>query len=139
MSNHIFDLTRKDYKYKGLLFAQIDNEAVIKESGISPPPGCVWSAEIIAMIWTDENNVWNAKMMIIFPSGNMQCLRNSYPNQENVNETKILQEIYKFPMVKKEWNKNDGTIEGMFNILAENGKLEFVKMLNKSQDGHLSA
>lgn len=117
MSQIIFDITRRDWKYKGVLFAEVDNNDLSDE--MEPPPND-WIAGIMLLIWTDENGIWNAKMRIKYPLGNKSVFSRSYDKDQKVNETSILQEFYNLPMTNKKWYKNeDGTPQGILKIIED--------------------
>ncbi len=127
----IFDLTRHDYNYKGVLFAEMDNKAVFAETGMPPPKK--WTAGVMAIIWTDEIGCWHSKIRIKFPSGNKQVTSRSFEEEfnekVNVNETYVLNKIYEIPMVNKIWTKNpDGSPEGIVKIIKDLDMVESMRI-----------
>src|SRR6201999_4259350 len=106
------------WKIKGILSAIADNETMERELQSPFPIPKSYVAEIIAIIWTDENLVWQWKMRIKFPSGNKQVVSGNCGI--NANETKCLHEIYKLPLTKKNWFPNpNGDIEGLIEIMRK--------------------
>jgi len=130
----IFDLSREDYDYKGVLFAQADHSTVYKEMlGCFPPLPEDYCAAIMAIIWTDEKGIWHFKMRTKFPSGNKQVFSHTFDSEDeknlNINETYVLQYIYTIPMIKKVWKKNpDGTPKGIVKICEDLDMVEFSKI-----------
>lgn len=132
-SQIIFDLTRLDYKYKGVLFAEADNAEVDKQIGshIRTPKDYV--AGIMAIIWTDEKGMWHTKLRFKFPSGNKQVISHSFDKEfeewVKVNETYALQYLYKFPMVNKRWFPNpEETGMGIVNLIQKADMIESMKI-----------
>ena len=122
----IFDLTRKDWKYKGVFFGRIDNEVVEKKCNFSFPITSFmrnsYFVGIMAIIYMDENSKWNLVARIKFPSGKKQVIRKCFSTPEdsnkNINETYCLQFLYKFPIINKIWKNNpSGEGEGILKIL----------------------
>ena len=123
MSQPIFDLTNKNHSYKGILFAEIDNSALQKEMGDPTPMPRDYVAGVMAIIFTDEEGVWRLTARIKFPSGNKQVIR--LEDGKDSNETKMLQQLYKMPMIHKTWTKNpDGSPEGMLKIIEDLDMIE---------------
>lgn len=137
-STYIFDLTNPNYSYKGILFAELDFEEMDKLAKSPFPTPKNYFAGIMALIWTDEKGIWNVKFRIKFPSGNKQVSSKDYTEEFEkkikVNETYILNELYKMPMKNKNWMKNpDGTIDGILNILEKSDMIESKRVV--STDG----
>lgn len=121
MSKYIFELNRKDYSYKGVLFAELDNNSFYKEYGLSLPKSYV--AGLMGLIWTDENGIWHMKFRIKFPNGNKQSFSQEY--SKDANETLVLQDIYKLPLVNKNWYPNkDGSIDGILDVIKKTDMIE---------------
>ncbi len=128
MSNEyiIFDCTNDQWKYKGIMFAEMDNADVTKiMGGMEAPAGFV--AGIMAMIWVDELGIWNWKMRIKFPSGNKQVVSNRFDpkKHQNLNETYLLKDMYRMPMIHKSWHPNPcGTADGLIKIMEDTDMIE---------------
>lgn len=124
----IFDLTRKDWKYKGVLFGEVDNSQ-LDNCGMPPTPQ-KFAAGIMAVIWVDEEGTWHHKTRLKFlQSGNKHVFIKNYKKQKqegvNVNETYVLQDIYKFPLIYKLWTPNpSGEASGMLEILEKLNMIE---------------
>ena len=132
----VCDLTRKDWKYKGILFAEMDSSdpELVKSVGEMPPD---YVAGLMAVVYVDENGIWNAQARIKFPSGNKQVWRVEYKNREDrqVNETLILQDFYKLPLKNKGWYLNETEDQaGMFKILQDTNMIESIRILHKGED-----
>lgn len=132
----IFNLTREDYLYKGILFAEADNRQMDKEMNnpfVTPKDYVVG---VMAIIWVDEKSIWHSKMRLKFPSGNKQVVSANYEkeNEEGitVNETLVLQELYRFPMINKTWLPNpDGTPEGIVKLIQDIDMIENIKVVKR--------
>ena len=128
--NVIFDITNEKNIYKGVLFAELDHiEAAKKLNCPYPAPTSDYIVGILALIWVDENGVWNAKMRLKFPSGNKQVISKKYEEEhkENIhmNETYVLNHLYEMPMKNKSWHKNkSGTPQGILDILEDTDMIE---------------
>src|SRR5574338_731349 len=84
--------------------------------------------EVIAFIWVDEHGEWFWKGRLKFPSGNKMVFRGTCG--KNANETKCLHEIYKFPMVEKNWFPNPkGTVDGLIDVMKENDLIESIQRI----------
>lgn len=124
-SSVIFDLTNSKNTYKGILFAELDNNECIKRMEESfPPPPSDYCVGVIGIIWIDEQGVWNAKVTLKLPTGNKQVLSKKYDKEHfmkvNINETYVLNHIYRLPMKKKMWLKNeDGTANGILDLIKK--------------------
>lgn len=131
----IFDLTRHDYNYKGVLFAEMDTEAALTEMGMTPLQKD-YCAGIMGLIWTDEKGQWHGKLCIKFPSGNKQVIicnfEDEFKNGVKINETYVLNHFYKLPMIRKTWTKNHkGTIDGILKIIENLDMIESVEIVNR--------
>lgn len=127
--NVIFDITRRDWKYKGVLLAQVDTEEINKEMNAAFPTPKSYIAGIMGIIWVDERGVWNAKVMVKFPSGNKQVLTRIYEGKQcegvNINTTYVLQDLYQLPIVNKNWYPNkDESPCGILDILAKTNMID---------------
>jgi hypothetical protein len=132
MSQIIFDLTRKDYSYKGVLFAELDNKAVQLEMGDPTPMPKGYIAGVMAIIFTNENREWHLTARIKFPSGNKQVIR--LQGGKDSNETKMLHELYKMPLIHKKWTKNpDGTPEGILKIIEDLDMIESLMVIKDAK------
>lgn len=121
----IFDLTREDHDYRGVLFAEVDFNEI--DMGCPFPQPKDYCAGIMAIIFIDENKDWHLVGRIKFPSGNKQVLR--LFGGKDSNETKLLQQFYKAPMKNKVWTRNiDGTPEGIIKILRDLDMVESEKL-----------
>lgn len=128
-SEYIFDVSREDWQYKGLLFAEIDNQGVIANYPGEAPPPRGYVAGFMALIWVDESGEWHVKGRFKFPSGNKQTIGKSFGKE--CNETKILTSLYQFPFKNKKWYPNKkGTIEGIMEILEESDMIESKRIIN---------
>lgn len=117
MENVIFDFTRTDWKYKGVFTAFADIAECDKILGFPANDASSFLIEVWGIIWTDENNEWHAKLRFKFPSGTKEVGSKSYG--KDCNETKILTDLYKFPMRDKFWFKNPSqTGEGIYEIMV---------------------
>lgn len=100
----IFDLTRTDWKYKGVLFAEIDENVMFSGIG-APPVNSDWYAGIMALIYVDEQGEWIYKQRVKFPSGNKQVGTKHFGKDSN--ENKIIEYMCSiFPMKNQIWKKN---------------------------------
>ena len=107
----IFDITRRDWKYRGLLTAELDKSKFNKSNPYR---------KLSAMLWIDENNIWNAKIAIESKSGKKSTLETSFKENPNIDEEGVLNFICKIPVKNKVWTKNpDGSIEQMYNIISK--------------------
>lgn len=129
-NKYIFDLTRKDWKYKGILLAECDIELFNKMDDCPMPLPIDYLIDIISLIWTDEKKDWNMKSRLKHPSGNKWVFSQNFKkidnNLKDINETYILTNFYKsFPMKNKRWfsNKNESA-EGIIDLLIENEAIE---------------
>lgn len=135
----IFDITRKDWKYKGIFFAECDNKELSKNSGsFFPVLPKDFIIGIMGIIYIDENNIWHSVMRLKFPSGTKQVIRRNYEKKSkeniNINETYILNDFYKFPMINKKWYKNPTEdIDGMLKIMEDSNMIESKKILSKEE------
>lgn len=113
----IFDLTNPDYKYKGILFAEIDNKEVFSDCPFPIPNESIFHGGIMAVIYVDENQIWRCTIRIKHLSGNKHVLRKEFGKESNC--TSILQTIYNLlPMKNKIWTKNQSeTAEGILEII----------------------
>lgn len=109
----IFDLSRSDWVYKGIVEGEMDNVAVM---GFDMPG---YVCEYWGIIYVDEKGDWQSKSRLKFPSGNKQVISKNYGKEAN--ETSILHEIYKLPFRYKNWHRNPcGTADGMFDLMEKN-------------------
>jgi hypothetical protein len=122
----IFDFRNNKCKYKGVLSAIADNEAVDKEMDNPFPTSKKYVTEVIAFIWIDEDGTWIWKGRLKFPSGNKISFGGNCG--KNANETKCLHEIYKFPMKEKNWFPNPKeTVEGLIEIMKQVSREETLR------------
>ncbi len=136
----IFDLTDETNNYRGVLFAEMDNAEVDKQMNSPFPTPKEYVAGVMAVIWTDKNGGWHAKLRIKFPSENKQVISMDFTKPEyknvKVNETFVLQQMYKMPMVKKIWTPNpSGEAMGIVDIIrdldmVESSRLEVMDAKN---------
>ena len=132
MSKVIFDLTRTDWIYKGILFAEVDNAAIDKEFNCPFPAPKNFVVGVLGIIYVDEKGIWHGKMRLKFPSGNKQICTRDYDKEfkknVKVNETYVLNDLYKIPMINTAWYVNpDGSPAGMLKILEETDMIESIK------------
>lgn len=135
-NNIIFDLTNHNNKYKGVLFAEADNAEMDRQMGSHFPTPKSYVAGIMAIIWVDEQGIWRAKMRIKFPSGSKQVVTKNYDEEfksgVKVNETYILQDFYKFPMINKMWVPNpDETPDGIVKLIKDADMIESIQVVSK--------
>lgn len=124
----IFNLDDSSNIYKGVLFAEVDNGEIDKEMGGFPPTPKDYCAGVMAIIWTDQDGFWQMKMRIVFPSRNKQVISKTYSKDSN--ETLVLQDIYKFPIIRKIWTKNpDGTAMGIVKIIKDLDMVETMRIV----------
>lgn len=123
----IFELTRNDWKYKGILFAYLDYKNFEFDDDISD----LHKHEVVVTIWADENDDWIAKGRVKFSSGNKAVFEKNYG--KNRNETKILTELYQeIPLKNKKWCRNKTQdIQGMMEILEKNNVIESIIVCEK--------
>lgn len=134
-SEVIFDLTKTDWTYKGVLFAEMDNAEVDKEMNSPFPTPKDYVAGVMAIIAIDPDGVWHLTARVKFPSGNKQVIRKAFDeehkNQCNINETYILQYFYRMPLKNKLWTANpDGTADGILKILEKTDMIESIRYEN---------
>ncbi len=135
----IFDVTREDWQYKGLLFAELDNQEICNFSGLlnqGMPEDYI--VGFMGLIWVDEKGIWNGKFRLKFPSENKQICHKIYDKEAKnnipVNETVVLQEFYKMPLIKKRWYKNEsGKPEGILEILEKSDMIESKRVYEKGE------
>jgi len=127
MSDVIFDCTRTDWKYKGVLFGEGDNSH--DEVGWMKVPQ-KYAPGVMAIIWVDEEGTWHHKTRLKFPqSGSKQVFSKNYKKEQQqgikVNETYVLNDIYKFPMINKTWTPNpSGDSWGIVEIMEKLDMIE---------------
>lgn len=137
----IFDLTNPDWKYKGVLFAELDNDKTFSEPEFidmpSPPKNFI--VGVMGIIWTDEKDIWNLKLRFKLPSGIKQVMGFNFKNEQesgvNVNETYILQSLYKkIPMKNKTWTKNPAeTPMGILEIIQKLDMIESMTVVKNNK------
>lgn len=130
MTEVIFDLSDPDCVWKGVFFGEMDNKAIDNEvqGPIKTPNWYV--VGVMALIWTDKDGIWHIRARIKFPSGSKQVIQKSfYPKEhENINETRLLQELYTIPIVNKHWYPNpSGTQEGIIELIEKAGMVESMR------------
>jgi len=124
----IFDLSNPKWIYKGVVSATLDHEEIMP--GFPPPKGYI--AEVIAIIWVNENSEWILKARMKFPSGNKQSYERNFG--KNANETKLLTELYLIPMKNKFWFPNvSGKGEDIIKILENNDMILSKKIVYPSE------
>ncbi len=129
----IFDLTRQDCQYKGVLFAELDNQEVCNTVGMPGRVADDYCVGFMGLIWVDEKGIWNGKFRLKFPSENKQICHKIYDeeakNNITVNETLVLHDFYRLPLIRKRWYKNEsGKPEGILEILKESDMIESMKV-----------
>lgn len=117
-----FNLTEEGCSWKGVFFGEMDNDSV--DAQLDAPKGFKtpswYVVGVMALIWTDKSGVWHIRARMKFPSGNKQVIQKSFDPKEhsNLNETRLLQELYGMPMVNKRWYPNsEGTPEGIIGMI----------------------
>jgi len=117
--------------YKGVLSAVMDNKALDAELGLPEemfPVPENWFVEIIGFIWVNEEGIWNMKIRLKYPSGNKQAFGNTYG--KDANETLVLQDMYRLPMVQKYWFKNkDGTLKSLIQLMKDNDLIASIQII----------
>lgn len=94
-----------------------------KEMGDPTPMPKGYVAGLMAIIFTDEKGEWHLTARIKFPSGNKQVIR--LEGGKDSNETKMLHQLYKMPLIHKTWTKNpDGSPEGILKIVEDLDMIE---------------
>ena len=122
MSETIFDFRNEAWKIKGVLSAIVDLAEVEKQMDAPPEMKLPneFEAELIAFIWSDENEEWHSKLRIKFPTGKKKVFFRSFG--KDANETKCLHEIYQLPLKDNFWFPNpSGTIQGILEIMKKEG------------------
>jgi hypothetical protein len=132
-SEVIFDLTNPNNKYKGVMFAEVDNQELDREMQSPFPTPQKYAAGVMAIIWVDEEGIWNAKMRFKFPSGNKQVITKKYDVEakegETINENIVLQDLYRFPMIHKMWLKNDDeTGHGIIELIEKAEMVQYIRI-----------
>jgi hypothetical protein len=133
MSENIFEFDDcENTTFKGVLSAEVDNTEMDKQlfTPISMRAPKSYIAEVFGMIWVDKQGEWHMRMRIKFPSGNKQVIGKSYGKEAN--ETLILHDMYKLPMVNKYWFPNPkGTFMALLEIMKKNDLIESSKVIIK--------
>lgn len=132
MSEPIFKFSYDSgWSYKGVLSADLDKKAAYEFMGGHPLPQTFdrkYVVEILGFIWTDEAGEWNMKMRLKFPSGNKQAYGSQYG--KDVNETFVLQDMYRLPMINKNWFSNkDGTLDSLVKLMKEKDLIESIQII----------
>lgn len=117
-----FNLTEEGCSWKGVFFGEMDNDSV--DAQLETPEGFKtpswYRVGVMALIWTDKSGIWHVRARMKFPGGNKQVIQKSFDPREhsNLNETKLLQELYELPMVNKRWLPNpSGIPEGIIELI----------------------
>jgi hypothetical protein len=123
--NTIFDLRRKDWKYKGVFFAELDNDEILMTPGYEglgkPPKG--FTAGVMAIIWVDEKERWNCKFRIKFPGGSKHVV--TLDPEQGSNVEKLLEKVKLMPMKNTIWYPNESeTSHGIVEILEKTDMIE---------------
>ena len=126
----IFDCTRKDWKYKGVLFAEIDCDKLFEDDSHLGPPPIGFYGGILAVVYVDENGHWIYKQRIKFSSGNKQIVTKNFGKDRD--ENKIIENMCAhFPMKNQIWKKNlkeEGW--GIIEILEDFDMIESIRHEN---------
>lgn len=133
-SECIFVIDREDYNYRGVLFSELDNETC------SSMPDCPhqfpehYCVGVLALIWTDENGLWHAKVRLKFPSGNKQVYELDFAKEMlegiQIDEEYILSRICAIPMKHINYRRNKwGTPAGILEILRDSDWVESEKVV----------
>lgn len=129
----IFDLTDPDCIWKGVFFGEMDNKAIDEQiqcpTIFKTPKGYV--VGIMALIWIDKDGIWHIRARVKFPSGSKQTIQKDFNPKEhdNLNETRLLQELYKIPIVNKQWYPNPcGTPEGIIELIQKADMVESMRI-----------
>lgn len=134
MSDSIFNFSYDNgWSYKGVLSAEMDKKAVDDFAG-GPPLMQTFDrkyvVEILGFIWTDEHGEWNMRMRLKFPSGNKQAYGSHYG--KNVNETFVLQDMYRLPMINKNWFSNkEGTLDSLIKLMKQKDLIESIQIITE--------
>lgn len=119
----IFDLTKENCDYRGIIFADVDFAAM--PDGCGPPLPASFQAGVMAIIFIDENGDWQLVSRIKFPSGNKQVIKKNFGKDSS--ETVILQTLYNTPMKNKIWARNHGgKPDGIVKILEDLDMIESI-------------
>ena len=114
---------KNGWKYKGVLSAIVDQKGVEDIMEIPMPLMRNYRIQVVGFIWTDENEEWHMHLLLKHPIGSRTALGKCLG--KNCNETKMLHEIYKFPLKEKFWFTNkDGTLESLIKLLREKDMIE---------------
>ena len=128
MKEVIFDLRRRDYSYKGVLFAELDTNESAREIHFPFAPPKDYICGVMAIVYTDENGNWHLKARIKFPSGNKVAI--PIEGGKDSNEEKMLEQLYRVPMIHKIWTANpDGTPEGIVKIIQDLDMVEYSRIV----------
>ena len=133
----IFVLDRDDYDYKGIFFAEVDLGMTCEDFAMGPAPKD-YVVGVMGVIWTDEKGCWHGKMRLKFPSGTKQVIESNFEKELkegiNMNETYVLNHMYKLPMINKIWRKNpDGTSEGIVKIMQDLDMVEYSRIVENEK------
>ena len=133
MSEPIFKFSDDNgWSYKGVLSAEMDKSEVEQFAGFRTPQTVnrKYVIDIIGFIWTDETGEWNMKMRLKFPSGSKQAYGNTYGKKAN--ETLVLQDMYRLPMINKNWFSNkDGTLDSLLKLMKTNDLIDSIQVRTK--------
>lgn len=133
MSETIFEFDDcENTTFKGVLSADLDKGEVEKHFGIRMPQAISrkYVVDVFGMIWVDKQGEWHMRMRLKFPSGNKQAFGSSYG--KDANETLVLHDMYKLPMVNKHWFPNPkGTFMSLLEIMKQNDLIEYAKVIIK--------
>ena len=121
----IFDLT-KPGDYRGIFFGEVDLKEIEKDCPCPPAPN--FHAGMMAIIFIDENKDWQLVARIKFSTGAKQKYTRNFGKDGN--ETIILQELYKMPMINKIWTKNTGgDAMGILKIIQDMHMIESYQVM----------
>lgn len=127
MKDCIFNFSNPACKIKGIMSAVVDIEEVLKLSDFPFAFRKDFGAEVIGIIWIDENHIWQWKMRIEFPSGNKQVVYGDCG--KNSDEDTCLNEMQKLPMKEFYYFPNAAEdVNGLIEIMKKN---DLIKSLER--------
>lgn len=100
----IFDLSREDWKYKGIIEGELDCMKMFDFPCMVLPRN--YEVEFWAIIYTDENDIWHLRGRNKFPSGSKQSFSKEFG--KDCKPTDILSFVNSmFPFKRVKWHRND--------------------------------
>jgi hypothetical protein len=114
----IFELDeREGDTYKGVFFAEFDNDFVCDMAGMPPMPK-EFVAGVMALIWIDKDGEWQMRGRTKFPSGSKQVYAHSFGKDSSVEE--VITFINKLPLKNQLWTPSpNGTVDSIVKIMRD--------------------